>query len=459
MTYGSNDDRPRSELEDLLLPIDIEDADPDSAIVYRMLYEHSQAALAYTQTLYDLSRRLVGAYHLTDVLNLLCEGVKTALHTDAVFVVLGETYQQLAQGVWSDEGHRGWLPKNRESDSTHQLWRSGLIQRVLRTGAPVVLAKEDVDLRESPRLRILRKRMFGLCAISVTPMFFRQHVVGVVVAVNQYPKRDFNSFDVELITTFANQAALGIENARLQSEMAARSVQLAQQAEELARSNADLERFAYVASHDLQEPLRVVSNFVELYLRRFGEQLPEEGALYLQHAVEGTERMRQLISDLLAYSRIGTRGRTPACMDSARAFQSAVARLSRLIAERSAVITHDPLPEVFADESQIEQIFQNLLSNALKFRRADPPRVHVGVQAQDNYWRFSVQDNGIGIDATQTDRIFNVFQRLHTNEEYPGTGIGLAICKRIVERHSGRIWLESTLGEGSTFFFTLPGIE
>lgn len=447
-----------SELEELLMPIDIESTDPDSAVVYRMLYEHSQAALAYTQLLYDLSRRLVGAYHLTEVLDVLCTGVKTALNADTVFVMLVDAERHVTQQIRFDAQHHDWLHQNRHNGTLGDIW-AGVIGRAIRTRTAVLSSKQEIDLSESPRLRILRKRTFGLCAIAVTPMRFQQRVVGAVVAINQYPKRDFNSFDVELITTFADQAALVVENARLQAEMAARSVQLAQQAEELARSNAELERFAYVASHDLQEPLRVVSSYVELFLRRYGAGLPDEGEIYLGFVLDGVERMRQLIKDLLAYSRVDTYGRAPARASSRIVFDAAQARLATLIAETDAVIIVDPLPDVLADETQLEQLFQNLLSNALKFRLAKPPRIHVYAQRKDKLWYFSVQDNGIGIDMEQSERIFKIFQRLHTREEYPGTGIGLAICKRIVERHGGRIWLESTPGKGSTFHFSLPAVE
>ncbi|MBI1299895.1 GAF domain-containing protein [bacterium] len=458
MTQESGGTVGNSDFDDLMLPIDIEHTDPNSAVVYRMLYEHSQAALAYTQTLYDLSRRLVGAHHLAEVLDILCDGVKTAISADAVFVVLVDVYRTLAHEIWADMAHQPWLVNLQDRESSRYLM-DGLVQRALQTGTPVLSTKNENDLRESPHQRILRKRLFGLCSVAVTPMYFQQRVVGAVVVVNQYPKRDFNSFDIELISTFAGQASLGVENARLQAEMAARSVQVAQQAEDLARSNTDLERFAYVVSHDLQEPLRSVTGYMELFLRRYGKDLPDEGTFFLDYALDGAERMRQLINDLLTYSRVGTRGRPPIRVSSEIAFLAACERLAKLIEESGAQITSALLPELFGDEAQIEQLFQNVLSNALKFRNVAPLHIHIGVARQDSLWRFAVQDNGIGIDTAQAERIFQVFQRLHTREEYPGNGIGLAICKRIVERHGGRIWFESTPGHGSTFYFTLPGIN
>ncbi len=445
------------DVDELLTHVDIEADAPDSAVIYRMLYERSMSALSYTQTLYDLSRRLVGAHHLSEVLDILCEGVKSALNADAVFVVMLDPKGRVAQEIWFDLEHRHEITRF-QSGSLHDVW-AGLVGLSVRTQSTILSSKIGPDMRESPLLRILRKRTFGLCSIAVAPMRSGRRIIGAVAAINQYPKPDFNQIDVDLISTFGNQAALGIENARLHSEMAARAVDLTQQAEELARSNADLERFAYVASHDLQEPLRVVSSYVELLQRRYGGDLPAEGEVFLSYALDGVNRMRQLINDLLAYSRIGTRGHAPAKVSTLSILQTVTARLAKLIEETDATITHDELPVVLVDESQAEQLMQNLLSNALKFHGAAPPRVHLGVERIDRHWCFSMHDEGIGIDSEQSDRIFQVFQRLHTREEYPGTGIGLAICKRIVERHGGRIWVESKPGEGATFFFTLPALD
>ena len=245
----------------------------------------------------------------------------------------------------------------------------------------------------------------------------------------------------------------------LREEVAERTraeAELAIRAEELARSNRELEQFAYVASHDLQEPLRTVTSYVQLLGRRYAEKLDGEAREFMAFAVEGTQRMQELIKDLLAFSRVGTHGKGLAETDSGQVFEQVLRVLAEMVRDRRARVTHDPLPIVLADESQLAQLFQNLLSNALKFCAADVvPNVHVSAEREGRVWRFAMRDNGIGIEPRFFDRIFTIFQRLHTRDQYSGTGIGLAVCKKIVERHGGTIWVESESGKGSTFFLTL----
>ena len=225
---------------------------------------------------------------------------------------------------------------------------------------------------------------------------------------------------------------------------------------DLKRSNQDLEQFAYVASHDLQEPLRMVASYTQLLSHRYEGKLDDKAQKYIHYAVDGATRMQALINALLSYSRVNTQGHEPEPTDSHAALGEALRSLAATIQETHAIVTNDDLPTVRADPTQLQQVFQNLISNGIKFRGEHPAHVHVSAFEEPGVWHFTVTDNGIGIEPQHADRLFVIFQRLHTREEYPGTGIGLAICKRIVERHGGKIWLESEPGKGSTFHFTLP---
>lgn len=233
---------------------------------------------------------------------------------------------------------------------------------------------------------------------------------------------------------------------------------LAARSEELARSNTALEEFAYAASHDLQEPLRGVNGCIQLLQRNYAGRLDAKADEFIRHSVVNIERMRLLILALLDYSRVDRRTKLTETVDSGQALHEAIANLSTAIGESGAQITSDELPLVSADREQLRRLFQNLVGNAIKFRGTEPARVHVSAQPADTSrvsWQFCVSDNGIGLDPQHADRIFRVFQRLHTRDKYEGTGIGLAICRRIVERHGGRIWVESHPGQGAKFVFTL----
>jgi len=226
--------------------------------------------------------------------------------------------------------------------------------------------------------------------------------------------------------------------------------------EELERSNTELERFAYVASHDLQEPLRMVSSYLQLLERRYKGKFDSDADEFISYAVDGASRMQMMINDLLQYSRVSTKGRPFKSTDCESVLERALTNLKMTIEESRAVVTHTPLPKIMADDIQLVQLLQNLIANAIKFRGKKSPRIHLSVKREESRWVFSVKDNGIGIAPEYTERIFEIFQRLHSRKDYPGTGIGLAVCKRIVERHGGRIWIESQPDKGSTFYFTIP---
>jgi PAS domain S-box-containing protein len=234
---------------------------------------------------------------------------------------------------------------------------------------------------------------------------------------------------------------------------------VAERSRELERSNADLEQFAYVASHDLQEPLRAVASYTQLLARRYRNRLDGDALRFVDRTTAAVARMQALIRDLLAYSRVGTRGERFGATDTEVVLREALDDLQASIAEAGALVTHDPLPKLPADALQLRQLFQNLIGNAIKFRRDEAPRVHVSARRDGDDWVFSVRDNGIGIEPEYAERIFVIFQRLHSRTAYPGTGVGLAICKRIVERHGGRIWVESDPGAGTRVHLRLPADE
>jgi PAS domain S-box-containing protein len=256
----------------------------------------------------------------------------------------------------------------------------------------------------------------------------------------------------EILNIFAARAAAEIE--RQHSE-----VELQHQKQDLARSNDELQQFAYVASHDLQEPLRMITSYLELLERRYKGQLDAKADMFISYAVDGASRMQILINDLLNYSRVGRQDRDLEAVDSDRICAQVLTNLQVAISTNKAIVSADPLPRVYGNSSQLTQLFQNLIGNAIKFRSQEPPQIEINVRSIEGWWLFSVRDNGIGIENEYLDRIFVIFQRLHGKTEYPGTGIGLAVCKKIVERHGGNLWVESQPDRGSTFYFTLPPLS
>lgn len=293
---------------------------------------------------------------------------------------------------------------------------------------------------------------------SMTPLLWRTAEIGVFALLLGMA----SFFVLRVLPLRALRRALDekgklIEDLKQREGELARANQGFQQREaDLSRSNEDLQQFAYVASHDLHEPLRVITSYTQLLAKRYKGKLDKDADEYIGFAVDGAKRMQGLIQDLLAYSRVGTKGKELAPTDCEAVLSTTLRSLALAISESGAQITHDPLPTVRGDPGQLGQLFQNLIDNAIKYRNGKGPEVHVSCTRQASEWLFGVKDNGIGIDPQYADRVFIIFQRLHTRDEYEGTGIGLAVCKKIVERHGGKIWVDSEPGHGSTFYFTLP---
>jgi signal transduction histidine kinase len=329
--------------------------------------------------------------------------------------------------------------------------RAGTGQRAMETIREALLSMERdqenqlEQLRQAARTAEFRSAVyFGVgIVVSIALLFWARRVI--VVYANQRLR--------------AEREAARL-NSELEERVTERTAELAATNASLLRSNTDLERYAYVASHDLQEPLRMVSAYVDLLARRYRGKLDGDADDYIRFAVDGARRMRLLITGLLSYSRVGAQALRIAPTDFERVFMKVLDNLQVLREENQAEIANEPLPVVPCDEEGLVVVLQNLLSNAIKFRRKDePPRVRVAASRHDGEWRFVVEDNGIGFDNEDADKIFEIFQRLHSSSAYPGTGIGLAISKRIIEGHGGRMWAESAAGAGSKFWFSLPASE
>jgi signal transduction histidine kinase len=317
-------------------------------------------------------------------------------------------------------------------------------ERVFTSGEPIVAENIAADAR----IKRKRQLQYGFNSCALLPLAVGNEVRGIIHLASRQTGY-FAGEKEDYLMAIARLMGIVIENnALLQSSVRA--------AEELRRSNKELEQFAYVASHDLQEPLRMVTGYTQLLAKRYGDSLDQKAKEYIGFAVDGAKRMQGLIEDLLTYSRVGSRGEAFASTDCEAVLGKTLAGLRVGIQECGATVSHDPLPTVMGDEFQLGQLFQNLLGNALKYRDSKAPQVHVSCKQETEQWTFAVQDNGIGIEPQYRERIFQIFQRLHTREEYEGSGIGLAICKKIVERHGGKIWVESELGKGATFYFTIP---
>ena len=313
-------------------------------------------------------------------------------------------------------------------------------------GEPVIVNDYTAHPLASP-LGINR----GVKSLAALPVKNAGQTIGLVIIYSRVPDF-FTQERIRFLTTVVGGLGTLLDNARLYEELEYR-------AEELARSNAELEQFAYVASHDLQEPLRMVSSYVQILAEDYKGELDENADRFIGYAVDGANRMKGLIDGLLALSRVGTQGEPFEATDCNLILEQVINGLEETIEDSGASLSQERLPTVNADPIQLSQVFQNLISNALKFSGEGSPNVHISAEQRPEDWVFSVQDNGIGIAERHYERIFKMFQRLHHRSEYEGSGIGLALCHKIVQRHGGQIWVKSKVGEGATFYFSIPKAE
>ncbi|MGE5410722.1 MAG: ATP-binding protein [Clostridiales bacterium] len=302
----------------------------------------------------------------------------------------------------------------------------------------------------------------GLYSLLIAPLKVHSKVIGVISLQREDTHEPFTNDDILFLEEIAIKAALSIHNALLYQmdleeieERKKAEASLIEAHKKLEESNKELQSFAYVTSHDLKEPLRMISGFMDLLSRKYKGKLDEQAEMYIHYAVDGAKRLNKMVSDILEYSRVVTGGKDFEEIESSEVLQTTLKNLAIEIEERRAEVTFDELPKVKADGTQLQRIFQNLISNAVKFNESTTPKVHISCKHNDHEWIFSVKDNGIGINKNQHESIFMLFRRLNP-ETYPGTGSGLSITKRIIDRHGGRIWVESEEGKGSTFFFSIP---
>jgi two-component system sensor kinase len=411
----------------------------------------------------------VGSLALMDRFDTVLEAgrrIATALSRDCILAAVRDAALRLLRGelcqvfqVTSSDKEAQGVPIVFGEPGTE--YSSALTRVALASGRPVTFVEGTPgEVSESVELSGIRS---ALCA----PIFVRGRAVACLHVSHRQVGGLFGPDEERLAEFIATLAGAALENAEgfnalerlnetLELCVAERTAAAEARARELARSNAELEQFAYVASHDLQEPLRMVSSYMELLVQRYKNQFDGKARQWIGFAQDGASWMKQLINDVLRFSRVGTRGKPFQPTDCGAVFKTVLGNLATAIQDSNAVVTCGPLPTLLADATQLTQLMQNLIGNAIKYRSARPPEVRVEARRQAEGWLFTVRDNGIGIDPQFFERIMVIFQRLHTREEYPGTGIGLALCKKIVERHGGRLWVDSQLGQGATFFFTIP---
>ena len=416
-----------------------------------------------TAVLAEIGRIISSSLEIAQVYERFSEQVLKLIPCDRIAVNLVD----LEQGRCESAYVYGADVPGRQSGDTSPLdgtYVEGLVR--VRTGLVVQgLAREEIAQRYPDLVPSLQA---GLQSYLDVPLISRNRVIGALQVRSASPNA-YTDRDLRLLERIGAQIAGAIAGSQLYSQIKQAEEALKQQAKELTRSNAELEQFAYVASHDLQEPLRMVTSYVQILAQDYEDRLDADADRYINYAVDGANRMKVLIDDLLEFSRVGSQGKPFEPTNCGDVMEQVISDLEEAIKESRGKVTWESLPTVMADATQLAQLLRNLVGNGIKFRGEAPPHVHVSAEfansgaalgeAQETTWEewlFSVCDNGIGIAPKHYKRIFQMFQRLHHRSEYPGTGIGLAVCQKIVERHEGRIWVESEPGKGSTFYFTIP---
>ena len=397
-----------------------------------------------SQLFAEVTLKIRQSLQIDNILQTSVTEVQHILQADRVLIYrlwpdgTGSSVAEAVQGDWP-EVMGIVFPAEVFPDETKEQYSHGRIRK---------LGNVERD-RDVPPCLVEFLHQLQVKAKLVVPILTQGDLWGLLIAHQCSGPRQWTTFEIELLQQLGNQVAIALTQAQLFE-------QETQQRQELARSNEELQQFAYIASHDLQEPLRMVTSYLQILERRYQGRLDPDADDFIQFAVDGALRMRTLINDLLTYSRVGTRGQAFELTSCRLAVDSAIANLQLAIEESGAVVTYGDLPQLRADPTQLTQLFQNLISNAVKFRSEAPCRVTIEASQKADAWLFAVQDNGVGLDPQYAERIFVIFQRLNNRLDYPGTGIGLAVCKKIVERHGGNIWVQSEPGQGATFYFTLP---
>ena len=391
-------------------------------------------------TLFSVANMLAQTGHFDEKVSHVLENLAQISQADHVSLRVPDKSEQGLRAVAAAG------PATQESSTGLLSYTDSVAGTAFQRGEPVIVNDYPAHPLASP-LGIER----GVKSLISLPVKAGGQPIAIVIIYSRVPGF-FTPDRIRFLSTVVGGLGTLLENARLHEVVE-------QRADELARSNAELEQFAYVASHDLQEPLRMVSSYVEILAEEYQGQLDDNADRFIGYVVDGANRMKELIDDLLLFSQVDTQGKPFELTDCNVILQQVITNLEPAIQDSGTTVTQDTLPAVVADTTQLAQVFQNLVSNGLKFSGGNSPRVYISAENRTNEWVFSVKDNGIGIAPRYYERIFRMFQRLHHKSEYPGSGIGLALCHKIVRRHGGRIWVDSVLGAGSTFYFTIPVAE